>query len=863
MQSLLNELRTLVDELALNEAVVEALLPNGKPHQIETQLWDYKEQIPCLAPMPTEAQRKDHKAAVAGIIKDAVAFHNALGGYIVFGVTDGSSARVVGCASEFDCGDFNKRLQAFTDTSVECLFRTFDVTGGVGRLTIGVLLIPRRASGANPVRFKKKGPEASNGSRPFNEGTYVRLRDECRPAEANHADWKFLFSDRSPPGKEPPPFRRQTRAQLPARDADLVEFVGREEPLAALRGWISDYRSPVRLITGIGGLGKTTLAYRFAEEVGKTGAGEIEWILWLTAKKQTFSALRGQMVSTVNVDFADLESLFRSVLTSLSYHADDEDMATSELAERVVEALSTYSCLIVVDDIDSLSPSEQKETISALSQIAFRTVGRDIAPSRILVTSRIDQGLAPTAVQKISGLERDAFDRHVANLCAVFKIPLFAKDDLARFYSATSGSPLFASSVVRLVSLGENVRDVVTTWRGQDGEDVREFAFKREIERLDQIHGRLLYAVLVQRESSILDLAEILDLMPKVVRERISELQSYHLISTALRESGDSIITAPDELIAVTEILRKQLGQTAVHVEKACARVQERLSVSTKSIGSGIRSILAAWTSHRNDEALLFAEGLRKKFPKSGDVASILGSAYLRVAPSRPKEADKEFMEARRLGSARPELIGNTIQAKVELEDWQGLYEFTRSLRSNQPGRDVPLTNFLLACSELIQVAKARGDDTRIAALAMDAVERISAKISHHRLDPAYFTELVSRSHAFAREYVAALGRACPRAGDRLRIFEGVVRLSDANVILYELVRAGLNALRAWWTDVEQRPVADTAACEILSRQLARVEKMERRIANFATPQQRMLEELEVCRKDLAHRGAQLRAAAA
>jgi hypothetical protein len=276
------------------------------------------------------------------------------------------------------------------------------------------------------------------------------------------------------------------------------------------------------------GLGKTTLAYHFAEEVVQTGAGNIEWIIWLTAKQQTFSALRGQFVVASKVDFINLPSLYGAILKALSHEMspEEEEPTLNQIADRVVEALNSYSCLVIVDDIDSLSPEQQKETVAALNAIALRTVGREIAPSRVLMTSRVDQGMPPTAVIKISGLEEDEFATHLLNLCQTFNVKeIKSKDSLSALFEATSGSPLFAASIVRLLSLGEDLKSVVETWRGQEGEEVRKFAFEREVKRLDAVQSRLLYAVLLLGETSVNDLAAVLDVTPKVVRDRISELK--------------------------------------------------------------------------------------------------------------------------------------------------------------------------------------------------------------------------------------------------------------------------------------------------------------------------------------------------
>jgi hypothetical protein len=112
--SILSELRNLVDELALTRDVLRSVLPGGQPHSFESQLWDYKEKLPVIPEKPTEEEKTRYKAELGELTKDVVAFHNAYGGYILFGITDKGRNRVCGCSTEFDCGDFNRRLQSYT-----------------------------------------------------------------------------------------------------------------------------------------------------------------------------------------------------------------------------------------------------------------------------------------------------------------------------------------------------------------------------------------------------------------------------------------------------------------------------------------------------------------------------------------------------------------------------------------------------------------------------------------------------------------------------------------------------------------------------------------------------------------------------
>jgi len=857
VQQLLSDLRSWVDAGALNESVVAALLPAGEPHAFETELWDYKVKGPQPPAAGDEDDKKRYKVEVAELAKDAVSFHNGYGGYVLFGVAAKGVSRLVGWNGDFDVGEFNKAVEGYTGTSIECLFRSIEIQAPEGTKPVGLLLIPRRGSNAPPVKFRRKGPEKADGKPIFLPETYVRRRDQCRPAVNNHEDWLFLHSGREPIDTSGSPPQRHVQASLPPRDPDLIEFVGREEQLATLRGWILDTRSPVRLLTGIGGLGKTTLANRFAEEEAETGGGDIDWVIWLTAKKQTYSALQGKLVSTKRVDFSGLNDLLNEILRILAYElpSADEEPMTEELVDRAVEALSIVPCLIVVDDIDSLEPEDQKETVAALNTIALRTVGREMPPTRILMTSRIDQGLPPTAVIKVSGLEPKPFATYVSNITQLFGMEPFPGHFVAKMHKETYGSPLFAASVARLVRLGENATDVLDRWAGQDGEDVRKFAFERELDRLTGVQSKLLYAVLLLGETSLNDLATILEITPRAVRDRLTELQAYHLVSTAVRDAGETVIQAPDELEAITELLRSHLGSASADVDEACARAAERSRNDNRTIGLAIRTIVGHWSSGRAAEAIILAKELRERYPKSGDVASIYGAALLKAAPPRFKDADIELDSARRLGCERPELTANIITAKSAIEDWQGLYNFTKPLSSRDPRRDIALEAYLAACTNLIGTAEIRGDDARAADLALEVVEKIGMKIERVRLDPQFFQSISSRRLDFARKYVAAVDRANPRRGDRLRVFEAVLRLQKSGVVLRDLVRFGVQALADWWEGVEARSSVDLAACSLLSRQLAHLDAFERMVqAKDPT----LANWLNGVSRDLAYRGAAL-----
>lgn len=848
-----------VEDAVVGPEVAVLLLPLGVPHDIESQYWDYKEKLPSLRPRASEEDKAVYKAEMCDLVKDAVAFYNATGGYLVFGVKDKGRDRVVGCYEALDCGDFNKRVEGAIGHNFECIFRTVDVPNAGPTTKVGVLYVPRRPDGTKAAAFRKAAaahPLSKAKAYQAND-VYVRIRDESRPATATSADWEFLHGPRRLVGAAPSVAKRPMRVTLPARDPDLIHFIGRETYLAELRSWLGDSRSPVRLLTGIGGLGKTSIAYRFVEEVVDTRAGDIEQVLWLTAKARTFSALRGELVEAGRVDFTDTETLYTAILRYVGYEPDwgDDEPDIADRVEAIVEALSTYNCLIVIDDIDSLSADDQREVVYTLSGAAMRTVSGDKTPSRMIFTSRIDQGLAPASVIKVRGFERAEFDAYVSQVSERLGVPLPKELNFEVFYTATSGSPLFAASVLRLVRLGTDFIAALDRWRGEEGVEVRRFAFERELQQLPPAAARLLYAICLLGETTTIELSQILEISSNSITSSVASLQSFHLVITQLNSKAGSVIKAPDDVVLTQDVLERHLGSAATHVQSACAAARARAENSEKNVASRIGQIVSLWKGAHFNEALVEAEKLSKDFPGMGDVTCLNATALTRAVPPRWAEADSKFQLAQKQKCSRPELVEGWIATKINTEDWSGLLALATSTVSTRRGEDIVLRAYIRATDELIKIARLRGDRARRKELAEKAIEMIRRRTDGRAAGPDR-DALFNKKLSFARTLFDDVRDSCRRPGDQITIFDTLMWLAEREIFLTEFVRAGLAGLNNWWGDVEGRPFVDDGAKSIIKKSLSRLEQLERILVRFG--KEDLSVEAQHLRFDLAHRAAKM-----
>mgnify|MGYP000477233353 CR=1 FL=1 len=837
----------------IGPVALDLLLPDGKPHSFENTLWDYKRKAPTLAENPNKEDRELYTHEIHELIKDIVSFHNSYGGYLVFGVEDKGGDRVIGCDVELDLGDLSKRIRSQTGADIEL----FQATLPVDNCNLLLLLIPRRRSAIQPVKFGKAAP-LHGKDRAYAKGSiYVRIQDECRPANASADDWQFLFSERKLSSNAPPEKVDNIPSNLPPRDPDMIEFVGREKELSELRSWVLDARNPTRLISGIGGLGKTSVAYKFSEELSATGAGDFDFIAWVSAKKSTFAALRGEMVKTTRHDFSTIEQLLRRLTIIVAGESSvSSDMDQDEYIEVLADALIYRPSFIVVDDLDSLPPEDQRECASILQEVAFRTVDRNYRASKILLTSRLDQSLSPTSVIKISGLELAEFTTLIRNLCRQFDLNEFRPGLVKEIHKSASGSPLFASAIVRLSSLGENPSEICKTWASKEGEDVREFAFKRELDRLTPISASILLAVVKLGEVSTEEILEVVEISRRSLLDRINELQSFHLLSKTENRQGDLVFSTSKELVSASGILRKRLGAKSQEVERRCAIIRKNQGNQTKEVGRRIREIVVHWDENQYDEALVKAKSLVARNPKNGDAWCALAKAHLKIKPQQFSAADKAATQAVSFSCDRPELFDVYVMAKQGVEDWQGLKSYAETKRFKATHKDPALDAYIVATGRLENLASARGNLPAASKYALETVKKISAKISSTRLEKPFFERIAKDKNRLAKQAIYHQRRSLQTGRDHLKLSDLGFQLIDLDVTIREVFEAICEGLRNWADAIKGASFADDAALDILSKNTEKLERLKIVLSRCSRDTGRDLLMIEKTQKHLGFVGA-------
>jgi Cdc6-like AAA superfamily ATPase len=126
---------------------------------------------------------------------------------------------------------------------------------------------------------------------------------------------------------------------------DVSAFRGRNKELTQLYDCIQKpcYRSIV--VSGMAGCGKTTLATKFAQEVGD----QFDYVIWFSLNK-SFS-IKALLKNYLQI-FAPQGEVFSG--------NSSDNINVSSLLSKFLECLRTYRCLLIIDNLDSIFESNRE-----------------------------------------------------------------------------------------------------------------------------------------------------------------------------------------------------------------------------------------------------------------------------------------------------------------------------------------------------------------------------------------------------------------------------------------------------------------------------------------------------------------------
>ncbi|MFB2834493.1 NB-ARC domain-containing protein [Floridanema evergladense] len=194
----------------------------------------------------------------------------------------------------------------------------------------------------------------------------------------------------SPVSKQLPSSQNSQITQDWGNAPDVSVFYGRQTELATLKKWIIDNCCRLVAISGIGGIGKTAVAAKLAQEI----QNEFEYLIWRSLRKPR-----------------SLKELITSLIQFLSGQPkvdlpNDED----EIISQLLEYLKKSRCLIILDSLEFILKTKEfagfyHEEYQNYSKL-FQRIGTERHESCLLITSR-DKPREIALLSGETGLVRD------------------------------------------------------------------------------------------------------------------------------------------------------------------------------------------------------------------------------------------------------------------------------------------------------------------------------------------------------------------------------------------------------------------------------------------------------------------------
>lgn len=225
-------------------------------------------------------------------------------------------------------------------------------------------------------------------------------------ADSGNPFWPSLASRAELPnrleGADLPPSRLASRSRQDwGEQIDVPVFFGRELELTQLQQWVLTDRCRLVAVVGIGGMGKTALSIKLAEQI----QAEFDYLIWRSLRHAPpFS----ELLSDVMRSLSD---------TQVPSSALNGSQSPSQQVAELLNYLQRHRCLVVLDNAESiLQPQNQagqyRSGYEAYGDLLMR-VGSTRHQSCLLLTSREKpKGLAalegsaqPVRSLQLSGLQ--------------------------------------------------------------------------------------------------------------------------------------------------------------------------------------------------------------------------------------------------------------------------------------------------------------------------------------------------------------------------------------------------------------------------------------------------------------------------
>ncbi|WGV26263.1 NB-ARC domain-containing protein [Halotia branconii] len=323
-------------------------------------------------------------------------------------------------------------------------------------------------------------------------------------------------------------------------------FYGRIEELATLEGWILNEQCRLVALLGIGGVGKTALSIKFAQQV----KDNFEYIIWRSLREAP---------------------PIQTILTNLIQFLSDEQETESNLPEslsdrisRLLHYLRNHRCLVILDNAESILRSGSRAGIyrEGYEEYGefFRRLGEATHPSCLMLTSRekpkevaLLEGEAPVRSLLLNGLKVLE-----AQEILKFKGLSAAENEWKAMIERYAGNPLALKIVATTIKdvFAGNVTEFLQQNTIVFG-DIRDL-LDQQFQRLSDLEKEIMYWLAINCEPvSLSELQD--DILSPVPLQKILEALESLVRRSLVEKSAATFTLQPVVMEYVTQVLIEQI----------------------------------------------------------------------------------------------------------------------------------------------------------------------------------------------------------------------------------------------------------------------------------------------------------------
>ena len=338
----------------------------------------------------------------------------------------------------------------------------------------------------------------------------------------------------------------------------LPSFYGRADELKKIAdALLPSARTWGALIDGPGGMGKTSLAIKAAEEIPP---GHFKRILFLSAKEREMSA-DGERKLTGFVLPGYLEML--NEIARLLGQPDFAKSLEADRARLILEALTSEQALLILDNLERLPKEDLNQLYTFLSRLP--------QGCKAIVTSRRRTDIDARII-RLEKMDRDAALAFLADLATDRKeLAKASEAERIQLYEETGGNPLLMRWIVGQLGRGKcrTVAAALAFIRSAPpGNDPLEFIFGDLLEEFTESETKVLAALTYfTRAMELKFIAELATLSQPAAQTALGDLSSRALVVPDEEEENFALVPM------VADFLRRKRPEV---VAETGNRLEER-----------------------------------------------------------------------------------------------------------------------------------------------------------------------------------------------------------------------------------------------------------------------------------------------